>query len=71
MVCIVVYLNFTMAPRVKDPAWIQTDLVDEEMYCKYCKKHIKWGRVRWDGGKLKQHLGGIRGQVAPYMAPIE
>jgi hypothetical protein len=55
-------------PRVKDPAWIHVDLVDEEIYCKYCKKCIKGG-----GGihRLKEHLAGRRGQVAPCMAPLE
>ena len=44
-VCNVAYLNFTMATRGKDLAWI---LVDEEMYCKYFKKHINvgWGGAR-------------------------
>jgi hypothetical protein len=63
----IVDFNFTMvvAPRVKDPAWIHVDLVDEEIYCKYCKKCIREG-VRIC--RLKEHLVGIRGQVAPCVA---
>jgi hypothetical protein len=57
-----------MALKVKDPAWIHVDLVDEEIYCKYCKKCIKGG-----GGihRLKEHLTGIRGQVDQCMAPLD
>jgi hypothetical protein len=58
-----------MAPIVEEPTWIHVDLVDVDIYCKYCKKHIN-GR---GGGihRLKQHLASIRGQVAPCMAPLE
>ena len=58
---------FTMAPRVKDPTWIYVDVIDNRMYCKFCKKHIKRGGIH----KLKKHLTGIRGQIAPYKAPTK
>jgi hypothetical protein len=59
--------NFTMAPRVKDPAWKHCDVIDDEMYCKYCKKHITGGGIC----TLNQHLAAIRSQVKPYNAPLE
>jgi hypothetical protein len=55
-----------MAPKVQDLAWIHVDLVDEEIYCKYCKNCMGGGIHR-----LKEHLSVIRGQVAPCMAPLE
>jgi hypothetical protein len=58
---------FTMVPRVKNAAWIHVDVVDGEMYCKYCKKHIEEGGIH----RLKQHLAGIRGQISPCEAPTE
>jgi hypothetical protein len=51
-----------MAPQIKDIAWTHVDVLDNEMYCKYCKKHIKGcGGIH----RLKQHLASIRSQVAP------
>jgi hypothetical protein len=58
-------------PRVKDPIWIHADLVYEEIYCKYCKKCIRGGGGGAEIHRLKEHLAGRRGQVAPCMASLE
>ena len=50
-----------MAPRAKDAAWAHVEIVDGEVFCKYCNKHIRGGGIH----RVKQHLDGIRGQVLP------
>ena len=50
-----------MAPKSKDAAWAHAKVVEGKIYCRYCKKLIKGGGIH----RLKQHLAGIRGNVAP------
>jgi len=64
---ICLHFNFTMAPRVKDPAWKHYDVIDNEMYCTYCKKDITGGGIH----RLKQHLAAVRGWVKPCKASLE
>ena len=56
-----------MAPKAKDLAWAHADVVEGEMYCKYCKKLIKGGGIF----RLKQHLASIKGQVKACEAPLD
>ena len=56
-----------MAPKSKDAAWAHAEVVEGKIYCRYCKKLIKGGGIH----RLKQHLAGIRGNVAPCEADSE
>lgn len=56
-----------MAPKAQDPAWVQVDVTEGLMYCKYCHKKIR-GRGIF---RLKQHLAGIRGQITACDAPLD
>ena len=56
-----------MAPKAKYFAWADADVVDGVMYCKYCKKLIKGGKII----RLKQHLVAIKGQVKACEAPLD
>lgn len=58
-----------MAPRMKDVASTYAEMIDNQMHCKFCHRKIKGG----GGGihRMKQHLDGIRGQIAPCAAPAE
>ena len=56
-----------MAPKSKYPAWAHADVVEGEMYCKYCKKLIEGGGIF----RLKQHLVSIKGQVKACEAPLD
>ena len=47
-----------MPPKSKDPAWTHAYVVEGKIYCKLL---IKGGGIH----RLKQHLVGIRGNVAP------
>ena len=60
-------MQSTMAQKAKDPTWVHVDVVEEEMYCKYCKKLIKGGGIF----RLKQHLAAIKGQVKACEAPLD
>ena len=46
-----------MAPKAKDPAWIHANVVEGDIYCKYCKKMIKSGEIF----RIKKHLAAIKG----------
>lgn len=51
-------------PRATDPGWAHGVMVDGERHkvkCKYCQKVIVGGGI----SRLKEHLAGIRGNVAP------
>jgi hypothetical protein len=70
--------SFYHAPKVKDPAWIHADLVDEEMFRKYCKKHIKRGGHSKDETSLGWYKrpscpmqGTIRGDSTDYIGIVK
>ena len=59
--------SILMAPKARDPARVHADVVEGEIYCKYCKKLIKGGGIF----RLKQHLVAIKGQVKACEAPLD
>lgn len=59
-----ILLQALVPPRATDPGWAHGIMVNggrQKIRCKYCHKVILGGGI----SRLKQHLAGERGNVAP------
>ena len=54
---------------MKDATWAYAKMIDNQMHCKFFHRKIKGGGLGIH--RRKQHLDGIRGQIAPCATTTE